>query len=510
MKKLRLILGDQLNYNHSWFEKVDENNIYVIMEIKPELEYTKHHIQKIIAFFLAMRSFSDYMKEKGHKFIYYKIDDQNNHHSLSQNILELINQYKIDMFEYQLPDEYRLDIKLKNICVKLNIKTSFIDSEHFLSTRVELETFFEGKKSFVMEYFYRYMRKKYNVLVDGDKPINGKWNFDTDNRKSFKEEVKVPDIIKFKKNVEDLYKVIQSMNIETIGNINLKNFVWGITREDALESLNYFLENNLKYFGTYQDAMHTKHHDLFHSRISFYLNTKILHPFEVIESAIFFYNKNKNSIDYSQIEGFVRQIIGWREFMRGIYWAKMPEFSQMNYFNHQEKLPVWYWTGNTKMNCLKNAISQSLDDAYAHHIQRLMITGNFALLLGVNPDEVDQWYLGIYIDAIQWVEITNTRGMSQFADGGIIATKPYVSSAAYINKMSDYCKSCYYDKSKRTGDKACPFNSLYWDFFDRNREKLERNPRIGIAYANLNKMSQTDLNEMRIQAKSYKMNSDKL
>jgi deoxyribodipyrimidine photolyase-related protein len=242
---------------------------------------------------------------------------------------------------------------------------------------------------------------------------------------------------------------------------------------------------------------------VYHSRISFSLNVKLLHPLEVIQVAINAWEKNPNEIAFHQLEGFVRQILGWREYMRGVYWAQMPEYGNVNYFDHQNELPQMYWTGKTKMNCMKHAIGQSLNYAYAHHIQRLMVTGNFALLAGVHPNEVDKWYLGIYIDAIEWVEITNTRGMSQFADGGLLATKPYVSSAAYIDKMSDYCKGCYYDKKKKTGDRACPFNSLYWNFFDKHRHLLQKNPRIGMMYSVWDKMDPKTRSEILQQAQLY-------
>lgn len=240
------------------------------------------------------------------------------------------------------------------------------------------------------------------------------------------------------------------------------------------------------------------------------MNTKMLSPKEVIDSAVTAWRKNRDTIQYNQLEGFVRQIIGWREYMRGMYWLKMPEFATLNFFNHKENLPTWYWTGKTKMNCLRDAITQSLNMAYAHHIQRLMITGNFALLAGIHPDEVDAWYLGIYIDALEWVEITNTRGMSQFADGGLIGTKPYVSSASYIDKMSHYCATCFYDKSKKTGEKACPFNSLYWNFYDRHFHKLSKSPRIGMVYKLWEKMKPQDKEALLKQADYYLQNINSL
>jgi deoxyribodipyrimidine photolyase-related protein len=246
--------------------------------------------------------------------------------------------------------------------------------------------------------------------------------------------------------------------------------------------------------------MHTEHRTLFHSKISFALNAKLISPKEVIEAAIASWKRSKGAISIEQIEGFVRQIAGWREFMRGVYWTHMPEYKTLNFLDARRPLPGYFWDGNTKMNCVRQAVTQSLEDAYAHHIQRLMVTGNFTILAGIHPDEVDAWYLGIYADALDWVQLPNTRGMSQFADGGIVGTKPYTSSAAYINKMSNYCSGCFYNFKEKFGERGCPFNVLYWDFLIRNREKLEKNPRIGMGYRLLDKMSPKDKNA--IQEKS--------
>ena len=271
----------------------------------------------------------------------------------------------------------------------------------------------------------------------------------------------------------------------------------------SLELLAFFIEECLPFFGTFEDAMTVNAWSVYHSRLSFALNIKMLSPREVIDKAIDAWKMNPDKISYNQIEGFVRQILGWREFMRGVYWQHMPEYSQLNFFGHDKKLPNWFWTGETKMNCLKHAIGQSLEKAYAHHIQRLMVTGNFMLLAGIDPDEIDRWYLGIYIDALDWVEVTNTRGMSQFADGGIVGTKPYVSSAAYIDKMSDYCSGCFYSKSVKVGEKACPFNSLYWHFYERHESKLAKNPRIGMMYNVWKKMDNDNRTALLAQAEYY-------
>jgi len=503
IKTLRLILGDQLNHQHSWFKECHSNITYVLMELRQETDYAVHHIQKVVGFFAAMQSFAKELTEKKHQVIYISLNDVNNLQSFEKNLQQLISTHHFSHFEYQLPDEYRLDVYLKSFAETLPITHQVFDSEHFLSTRQELGEFFKGKKTYLMESFYRYMRKKHQVLMDGSEPLTGKWNYDEDNRKKLPANHKATAPYIFTNNVSHLLKEIELTNIKTIGKIDSSSFMWPINRTQSLKLLDFFVEECLPLFGTYEDAMTPNDWSLYHSRLSFSMNTKMISPMEVINRAIVEWKKRPTEIEFNQLEGFVRQIIGWREYMRGIYWLKMPEFANMNYFNHREALPTWYWTGNTKMKCLSHSIKQSLEYAYAHHIQRLMVTGNFALLAGVHPDEVDKWYLGIYIDAIEWVEITNTRGMSQFADGGIIGTKPYVSSAAYIDKMSHYCKTCHYNKAQKTGDKACPFNSLYWNFYDKHTSILSKNPRIGMMYNVWNRMDGKTKSELLEQADYY-------
>lgn len=503
MKTLRLVLGDQLNHQHSWFQQVDKQVIYVMMEVLQETNYVKHHIQKIVAFFSVMRNFASEMQAQGHHFVYLTLDNPDNRQSIPENLLAVIEKYKIEKFEYLLPDEYRLDVQLADFCKKLSIPSQAYDTEHFFTTRYEMRDFFKGKKTYLLESFYRSMRKKYHILMENGEPKGGKWNFDAENRKKFDGKVNVPTPLTFKNEIKGIVEVINKFNIKTIGRIDTENFEWCVSREEALKLLDFFVKRCLKYFGTYQDAMETNLPYLFHSRLSFAINVKLLSPLEVVRAAIDHWEKNQNEIEIAQIEGFVRQIIGWREYMRGAYWANMPQYASLNFFEHQNLLPEFYWTGQTKMNCLKHAIHQSLDKAYAHHIQRLMVTGNFANLAGVHPDYVDEWYLGIYIDAIEWVEITNTRGMSQFADGGLVATKPYVGSANYMHKMTNYCTKCHYNKDLKYGDSACPFNSLYWHFYHRHREKLEKNPRIGMMYVTLNKMPQEELTKILQQADRY-------
>ncbi|GAB4399239.1 MAG: cryptochrome/photolyase family protein [Microscillaceae bacterium] len=505
-KTLRLILGDQLHQGHSWFQKVDASVHYVMMEIRPEVTYVRHHIQKIIAFFLAMRAFAQARQEEGHVFHYYALNDPENCQSLEGNILQLIDKEGFKQFEYLLPDEYRLDKQLQEFSQSLPIPVRVSDTEHFLTSREALGHFFKGKKTYLLEHFYRDIRRRFQILMEGEEPLTGRWNYDAENRRAYDGKVPVPVPPVFDRNVEELVAMIEKAGIPTLGRLQAPHFTWPVTREESLQTLHFFVEKALPFFGMYQDAMVSNEPFLFHSRLSFALNTKLLSPMEVIAAAIRAWEKQPAQIGIAQLEGFVRQIAGWREYMRGVYWANMPGYAQKNYFEHQAELPHFYWTGETKMQCLRQAIGQSLDQAYAHHIQRLMLTGNFALLAGVHPDAVDEWYLGIYIDAIEWVEITNTRGMSQYADGGLVATKPYVSSANYIDKMGDYCRNCFYDKKKRYGAKACPFNSLYWEFYERHAEKLQRNARIGMAYRNLQKMDAEEKAKIIAQAQYYRQN----
>lgn len=510
-KTLRLILGDQLNAQHSWYTTTDSEVTYVMMEIRSETDYATHHIQKVLGFFAAMRHFAQWLEAQNHQVIYIRLNDAENAQSFSANCQTLIDRDGFSRFEYQLPDEWRVDQHLKAFSAALKIEAAVVDTEHFYSTRSELSELFKGKKMYLMETFYRHMRKKHHVLIDDQmQPLHGKWNFDGDNREKLpKHHMPIRPLL-FSNDLSDIEYDLQQAGITTIGSVDSKNFIWPVNRLQALTLLDFFVKNCLKFFGTFQDAMAPQEWSLYHSRISFAMNVKMISPDEVVQSAIQYYNKHQEQIAFHQLEGFVRQIIGWREYMRGIYWMKMPEYASMNYFGHTDKLPDWYWTGKTKMHCMKQAISQSLDFAYAHHIQRLMITGNFALLAGVHPDEVDAWYLGIYIDAIDWVEITNTRGMSQFADGGIVGTKPYISSASYIHKMSSYCTGCYYDKSKKIGHKACPFNSLYWNFYDRHSKLLSGNPRIGMMYHVLNRMAPEERTALLEQAEYYLTNINEL
>lgn len=509
MKTLRLILGDQLNLSHSWFNQVNDDNLYLMAEMRQETDYVKHHIQKVVGFFRSMRNFGNSLDNEGHQVLYFKISDENNPQNLPQLIEQTISEHKIEKFDYLLPDEYRLDQQLQEICDSLSIPSEVFDTEHFYTSRDELKNHFKGKKQLLMESFYRMMRKKHNILMEKNQPEGGKWNFDQSNRKKWDGSPEIPEELSFNTDVTELFDEIKSAKVNTFGNIDSKNFPWPTSHQECKELLDFFCSKLLTYFGDYQDALHTQEKYLFHSRLSFAMNSKMLSPKEVIDTVVEHYYEHKDDIHISQVEGFIRQILGWREYMRGVYWKEMPGYAELNKLDNHNALPDFFWTGKTKMNCLHKSITQSLDDTYAHHIQRLMVIGNYALLTQVDPNEVDAWYLGVYIDAIEWVEITNTRGMSQFADGGLVATKPYVSSANYINKMGNYCKECSYSHTVKSGEKSCPFNALYWNFLEEKKSHFKNNQRMSMMLSLLAKKSKEELEELQQRARKIIEQPDK-
>ena len=490
-KTLRLILGDQLNASHHWYQQVDDTVVYLIAELHQEQSYVKHHIQKITAFFAAMQNFAEALRHAGHNVHHLTLDDTNEYENLAALLHHWCEQASASVLEYQRPDEHRLLSQLRCLMIE-SVQINEVDTEHFMLPFDEIEDFFSAGKGSRMETFYRKMRVRFDVLMDGDEPVGGDWNYDAENRNKLKRDDldAIPEPLMFENDVQDILARLKSHDIQHFGDIG-EHLVWPTTRQQSRALLDFFCERCLPNFGTFQDAM-TANSDhawsLHHSRISFALNTKMLSPKQVIERVLTEFSARRDAIDIAQVEGFIRQILGWREFVRGIYWANMPDYAELNNLQANRDLPDFFWTGKTKMRCLQQSLDQSLTFAYAHHIQRLMVIGNFCLLAGIDPDQVDAWYLGVYIDAIEWVEMPNTRGMSQFADGGLLASKPYSASGAYVNRMSDYCSDCHYKVKEKVGDKACPLNSLYWHFMHRHRDAFGRNPRIGMVYRNLDKM----------------------
>jgi len=496
---LRLILGDQLNPRHSWFSAGDPGRVYVLMEIRQETDYVRHHAQKVLGIFAAMRDFARQLKAAGHRVRYIAIDDPSNRQSLTANLAALIAHYGATRLEYQAPDEWRLDAQLADWAAQQDIACRMVDSEHFYTRREEASELFAGRRQWLLEHFYRALRRRHRILLDAPgQPEGGRWNFDPENRKPWPGTPAEPPDDRPLHDHSALWRTIQDAGVRTLGDPQAEAFRWPLQRAEALAQLEAFVTRALPHFGDFQDALSSRGWRLFHSLLSFALNTKMLNPREVVEAAAMAWRAGL--VPLAAAEGFIRQILGWREYVRGVYWANMPGYTELNFFDHHRPLPGWFWTGQTRLACLASAIGQSLEQAYAHHIQRLMVIGNFALLAGLDPAELHRWYLGIYIDAFEWVEAPNTLGMSQFADGGRMATKPYASSAAYLDRMGDHCRGCHYDKKAKEGERACPFNLLYWDFFARHAERLGGNPRLGLVYRNLGRMDPASLARWRAQA----------
>ncbi|WP_416886203.1 cryptochrome/photolyase family protein [Marinospirillum sp.] len=500
IKQLRLVLGDQLNAAHSWWREPDDQVVYLIAELHQEATYVVHHIQKLVGFFAAMEAFAKALKAAGHRVDYLTLDATQAYADLGALLESKLLEHQASSWAYQLPDEYRLDQQLKALETRLGYPVERVDSEHFLTSRSAWQQYPHHR----MEFFYRRLRQQYQVLLDPQgQPLGGKWNYDAENRSALPQAVSIPEPLCFTLSVEPIIERIQRHQLPYLGRIDAKAFIWPVTRRQARQLLADFLVRCLPFFGRYQDALSTRGWSLFHSRLSFCLNTKMLHPLEVIRAAEAHWQAHQDVISLAQVEGFIRQILGWREYVRALYWEKMPSYAQTNALQAERDLPAFFWTGQTKMACLRQAIEQSLDYAYAHHIQRLMVTGNFALLAGIAPDQVDRWYLGVYIDALEWVELPNTRGMSQYADGGLLASKPYAASGQYINKMGDLCGQCFYQVKQKTGPQSCPLNSLYWHFVDRHQAQLTNNARMKLVYANWQRQKPEQRTAILATAEAY-------
>lgn len=485
VSRLVLVLGDQLSMNLSALQKAEKGSDIVVMaEVSDEASYVRHHPKKIALIFAAMRKFAGALEADGWDVRYTRLDDPDNAGSIPGELLRRAEETGAPGVICTEPGEWRLIEALKDA----PIKTHILNDDRFIASHAEFEAWAEGRKALRMEYFYRDMRRKTDLLMEGDKPAGGKWNFDHDNRKAAPGDVSVDGPLWFEPDAEteDVLALVEARFGNSFG--DLRPFGFATTRAQALEALDYFVKNALARFGDYQDAMLRDHQFLYHAVVSPYLNIGLLGPLEVCQAVEKAWKDG--DVPINAAEGFIRQVIGWREYVRGIYFLEGPDYPTRNVLRHDRDLPDFYWGSETKMSCVSHAVAQTKEQAYAHHIQRLMVTGNFALLAGVDPGQVHEWYLAVYADAFEWVESPNTVGMSQFADGGIIASKPYVSSGAYINRMSDYCKGCRYKVSVKTGEDACPFNLLYWHFLDRHRERFSNNARMGNMYRTWDRMDE--------------------
>ncbi|WP_370399108.1 cryptochrome/photolyase family protein [Sulfitobacter sp. JB4-11] len=483
MKRLVLVLGDQLSEGLSALREADKDSDVVVMaEVDEEAGYVGHHPKKIALIFAAMRKFAGALRDAGWDVRYTQLDDTDNAGSIVGELLRRAEETGASEVLVTEPGEWRLINKIKHA----PIKTHIFQDDRFIASHAEFEKWADGRKALRMEYFYRDMRRKTGLLMDGDDPAGDKWNYDHDNRKAAPDDVTVDGPLWFEPDakVEEVLALVEARFEGHFG--DLRPFGFATTRAQALEALDYFVKHALPRFGDYQDAMLEGHQFLYHAVVSPYLNIGLLGPLEVCQAVEKAWEKG--DVPINAAEGFIRQIIGWREYVRGIYFLEGPDYPSRNVLKQNRDLPDFYWGAETRMNCISHAVGQTREQAYAHHIQRLMVTGNFALLAGIDPGQVHEWYLAVYADAFEWVESPNTVGMSQFADGGIIASKPYVSSGAYINRMSDYCKGCAYKVSVKTGEGACPFNLLYWHFLDRHRERFSNNARMGNMYRTWDRM----------------------
>ncbi len=497
------ILGDQLSLDLASLKDADlETSVLLMMEVADETIYVKHHKAKIAFILAAMRHHAQALRERGWTVDYIKLDDPDNHGSFSGEIARAIERHAPDCIAITEAGEWRVREMIENWEDQFGLPVTIHADDRFIATHQEFCDWAEGKKQLRMEFFYREMRRKTGILLDENgKPEGGKWNYDSENRKPAQQDLLMPQPIRFR--ADEITQSVIDMVAQRFADHpgSLDHFHFAVTHEEAMRQKRQFLDEALPQFGDYQDAMLTGEPFLWHSILSPYLNTGLLDPLDLCREVEACYYDGKAPLNAA--EGFIRQIIGWREYVRGIYWREGPDYGDRNHLEATRDLPDFYYTGDTDMHCMAQAIGQTLDLAYAHHIQRLMITGNFALIAGIDPKQVHIWYLEVYADAYEWVELPNTLGMSQYGDGGILASKPYASSGNYINKMSDYCGHCRYDVKKRTGEDACPFNALYWDFLARNADKLEGNNRLAMPYRNWARKDEDEQKALRESAARF-------
>jgi deoxyribodipyrimidine photolyase-related protein len=502
VRTLRLVLGDQLCRSISALRDVDRTHDVVFMvEVHDETTYVRHHKQKLVLVLSAMRHFAESLRAEGLLVDYVRLDDEGNAGSFTGELGRALSRHQVNRIVVTHPGEWRVWDMMRTWGEMFDTPVELREDDRFLCSRAGFADWAKGGKSLRLEYFYRRMRRETGWLMAGDQPAGGRWNYDVENRKKLPRSVAVPPAHRFVPDTttRDVMSLVGRRFADHFG--DLESFNWGVTREDALKALQHFITHLLPQFGDFQDAMKAGEDFLFHAALSPYLNIGLLSPREVCEAALVAYQRG--SAPLSAVEGFVRQILGWREYVRGIYWMKMPDYAQTNFLNAERPLPDFYWTGETDMKCLREVIEATRRNAYAHHIQRLMVTGNFALLTGLAPAQVEEWYLSVYADAFEWVELPNTHGMALHTDGGVLGSKPYAASGAYIDRMSDYCPGCAYDPKTKLGTKACPFNYLYWHFLIVNEARLERNPRMALPYRSLARMTAKHRRQITQQAEQF-------
>ena len=502
MTTLRLVLGDQCSDALSSLRDLEPGDVVLLAEVLDECTYVRHHKQKIVLVLSAMRHFAERLRARGVAVRYVPLDDPANTHSLRGEVLRAAAAIGADRIVLTEPGEWRLLSDMRDWHEAAGCEVDIRDDHRFLCSIRSFRDWAAGRRSLRLEFFYRDMRRQHAVLMDADDtPEGGRWNFDAENRKRLPPGTAIPKPPRFPPDATTraVMALVGSKFAEHFG--DLDDFALPVTPEQALIALQDFLAHRLASFGDWQDAMKAGESTLFHSLISTSLNVGLLEPLDICRAVEAAWRRGDAPLNAA--EGFIRQILGWREFVRGIYWLHMPRYGRLNALDATRRMPWFYWSGETDMRCMAEAIGQTRAHAYAHHIQRLMITGNFALLAGLHPDDVDEWYMAVYADAYQWVEMPNTRGMALHADGGIVGSKPYAASGAYINRMSDYCGRCAYDVRDATGPRGCPFNSLYWDFVARHERRFSGNARMAMPLRTWARMAPARQAAIRARAASF-------
>ncbi len=503
MATLRFVLGDQLSAGISSLRDLDPaSDIVVMAEVADETRYVPHHPKKIAFILAAMRHFAADLTAKGYRVDYRELDDNDDVTSLRAALHAAVRRHQPDRIVVTEPGEWRVLEDIRGWEASVGRPVDVRSDDRFLCSQSDFAAWAKGRKQLRMEYFYREMRKITGLLMSPfGQPEGGQWNFDAENRKRMPDSERPPKPAQFAPDdvTRSVLAVVRQRFTDHFG--DLDPFWFAVTAKDAAAAFEHFVRTALPKFGDYQDAMKQDEPTLYHAVVGLYLNAGLLEPLAVCRRVEKAYRAGR--VPLNAAEGFIRQVIGWREYVRGIYWLHMPGYGESNHLHAHRPLPGFYWSGETALNCLAQSIGQTKREAYAHHIQRLMVTGVFALLAGVEPKEVCEWYLAVYADAYEWVELPNTHGMALFADGGIMASKPYAASGKYIDRMSDYCRHCRYDPAKAVGDDACPFNLLYWNFLAEHRDRLAGNPRLAMIYRTMDRMAPERIERIRTEAKAF-------
>ncbi len=506
--RLLVLFGDQLDIHSPLLDELDrDKDAVLMMEVDEEARHVASHKQRTALFLAAMRHHALYLVERGYRVRYVTLDQDDSRQSFDDEIERSVRALEPSSLVCERPGEWRVLDMIEGWRESLRLDIDVREGSRFLTTDEQFGSWRESRASPLMEHFYRHQRKRLGLLMtDSGSPVGGKWNFDEENRQRFSDapEIRRPYSARPDETTTRVLELVKRRFPDAPG--RCQGFRWPVTRREALRALRDFIERRLPSFGRYQDAMWTDEPFLYHSLLSSSLNLGLLHPRECVDAAIA--ALDDGSAPLPAVEGFVRQIIGWREFIRGVYWYEGREYGTGNFFGHEGRLPEFYWTAETDMNCMRQSIGQVFSEGYGHHIHRLMITGNFALIAGIEPQPVNDWYLGMYVDAVDWVTLPNTHGMTLHADGGVVGTKPYAASGKYVKRMSNYCDSCRFDVSKRTGDDACPFNTFYWDFLVRHQKRLGRNRRMALILKHVDKMTDSEKREIRRSARSLRRAMD--